>query len=97
MNERSADAGQRDQLAAWSDALLRQLGMSGVEVDIDEVLALAGAVAHDVVRPAAPLTAYLVGFAVGRAQGGTSAADAFATASAIARSLAATGDFAAAP
>ena len=37
------------------------------DVDIRSVLGLAGVVAHSVVRPAAPLTTYLVGFAAGRA------------------------------
>ena len=63
---------------------------------MDAVLGLAGEVAHAVVRPAAPLTTYLVGLAVGRAiaTGTTTEADAFAEAAAHARRLAAEGGFA---
>ncbi|MEO8529323.1 MAG: DUF6457 domain-containing protein [Pseudolysinimonas sp.] len=53
-------------LAAWVDEVRTALGIDGA-VDIKAVLGLAGVVAHAVVRPAAPLTTYLVGFAAGRA------------------------------
>ena len=36
-------------------------------IDIDAVLSLAGAAAHSVVRPAAPLTTFVVGYAAGLA------------------------------
>ena len=89
---------QTDELLKrWSDALLTALDLAGVEVDIDAVLGLAGEVARGVVRPAAPLTAYLVGLAVGRATGDNASGGAFATAAATARALAATGDYSAAP
>lgn len=87
-------------LRTWRDALLAELatedrGLSTVEVDIDGVLGLAGSVAHGVIRPAAPLTAYLVGLAVGRATAsGADPAAAFDTVSTRARALAATGSFA---
>ena len=59
-------------LASWSGELLDELGLSGVEIDIDAILGLAGVAAHRVVRPAAPLTtfiaAYAAGLAVGRGQ-----------------------------
>lgn len=48
--------------------------------DSKPVLDLARDVAHGVVRPAAPLTAYLVGVAVGR---GADPATAFATVTAL--------------
>ena len=56
-------------LTDWSDRLSAALGIEGVEVDIDAVLALAGTAAHAIMRPAAPLTTYLVGYAVGVAAG----------------------------
>jgi len=53
-------------LDAWADEVRAALGID-VEVDVKAVLGLAGVAAHAVVRPAAPLTTYLVGFAAGRA------------------------------
>lgn len=52
-------------LAAWADDVGRELGL-GLTVDVEVVLDLAGDAAHGVVRPAAPLTTFLVGVAVGR-------------------------------
>jgi uncharacterized protein DUF6457 len=46
--------------------------------DLDVVLDLARDVAHGVARPAAPLTAYLVGVAVGRGADPAEAATAIA-------------------
>lgn len=54
-------------LDAWADEVRAALGIDA-EVDIKAVLGLAGVAAHAVVRPAAPLTTYLVGFAAGRAE-----------------------------
>lgn len=48
----------------WTDAVREGLGLDAVESGV--VLDLARDVAHGVMRPAAPLTAYLVGVAVGR-------------------------------
>ena len=60
-------AGETDGiLTDWSDEVRAALGIEA-DVDIRSVLGLAGVVAHSVVRPAAPLTTYLVGFAAGRA------------------------------
>jgi hypothetical protein len=57
---------------------------------VKAVLGLAGVAAHRVVRPAAPLTTYLVGYAAGRAAaGGEDAEAAAAEAMRIARELAA--------
>jgi hypothetical protein len=71
-------------LADWSNEVRAALGIEA-DVDIRSVLGLAGVVAHSVVRPAAPLTTYLVGFAAGRAAAlgedpATAAADATRTA-----------------
>ncbi|GAA4045156.1 hypothetical protein GCM10023063_35020 [Arthrobacter methylotrophus] len=43
--------------------------LEDVEIDINEILSLAGVAAHSVVRPAAPLTTFIAGFAAGRAAG----------------------------
>ena len=53
-------------LTDWSNEVRAALGIEA-DVDIRSVLGLAGVVAHSVIRPAAPLTTYLVGFAAGRA------------------------------
>ncbi|MCK5892397.1 DUF6457 domain-containing protein [Aeromicrobium sp.] len=52
-------------LAAWVADVGRELGVD-LEVEVGVVLDLAGDAAHAVVRPAAPLTTFLVGVAVGR-------------------------------
>ena len=48
----------------WIDAVRLDLGTSG-ELDVDAVLDVARDVAHNVQRPAAPVTTYLLGLAVG--------------------------------
>ncbi|MES2092712.1 MAG: NTP transferase domain-containing protein [Actinomycetota bacterium] len=87
MNERDADA-TLAALTDWSDRLTAALGIEGAVVDIDAVLALAGTVAHAVMRPAAPLTTYLVGYAAGVAAAERSGSG-FTNAAAIATALAA--------
>ncbi|MCU1481319.1 MAG: molybdopterin-guanine dinucleotide biosynthesis protein MobA [Subtercola sp.] len=72
---RSSTDDQAAVLAAWAAELVSTLGESSAsagvafdaQTDVDTVLALAGAAAHAVVRPAAPLTTYLVGYAAGLA------------------------------
>ncbi|SMG25866.1 DUF6457 domain-containing protein [Agreia pratensis] len=66
-------------LERWTASLSAELDLAGLDVDIDRVLALAGAAAHAVLRPAAPLTTYLVGYAAGRAAALDGAGDAEAT------------------
>lgn len=76
-------------LADWSREVRTALNIEA-DVDIRDVLGLAGVVAHSVVRPAAPLTTYLVGFAAGRAAAlGEDPAVAAAAATRIAKDLAA--------
>lgn len=58
-------------LEDWTAALLAELDLSA-EVDEPALLDLARDAAHNVARPAAPLTTFLVGLAAGRA-GGTPA------------------------
>lgn len=50
----------------WTVSACRALGLEPAEVDRTLVLDLARDVAHQVARPAAPVTAYLLGVAVGR-------------------------------
>jgi hypothetical protein len=76
-------------LADWSNEVRAALGIEA-DVDIRSVLGLAGVVAHSVIRPAAPLTTYLVGFAAGRAAAlGEDASAAATDATRIAKDLAA--------
>ncbi len=53
-------------LEEWTAAVCAGLGLDPAAADTRAVLDLARDVAHGVARPAAPLTAYLVGVAVGR-------------------------------
>ncbi|WP_018504665.1 DUF6457 domain-containing protein [Parafrankia discariae] len=62
-----------DALAEWVSRAGAALGLAPGSVDATLVLDLTRDVAHQVARPAAPLTAFLVGLAAGR--GGGSAAD----------------------
>jgi molybdopterin-guanine dinucleotide biosynthesis protein A len=90
--ERTAadDEEQRVVLAQWVSRLAAELGLEGVEVDVDEVLGLAGVAAHAVRRPAAPLTTFVVGYAAGlAAAGGVETSAAATQAGEVARRLAA--------
>ena len=49
----------------WTEALRAELGLDPDDASQKTVLNLARVVAHTVDRPAAPLTAYLLGLAVG--------------------------------
>jgi hypothetical protein len=71
-----------NELDAWTTAACRSLGLDPTVVDRTIVLDLARDVAHHVLRPGAPLTAYLLGVAVGR---GADAADAAARLADLAR------------
>jgi hypothetical protein len=68
-------------LADWLATVTEELGVDAVDTQL--VLDLARDVAHGVARPAAPLTAYLLGVAVGR---GADPRQAAATIAALARS-----------
>jgi len=54
----------------WITALTRELGLDG-SVDEGLLLDVARDAAHNVARPAAPVTTFLVGLAAGRAGGST--------------------------
>lgn len=53
-------------LERWTATACAELGIDPASVDVRAVLDLARDVAHGVDRPAAPVTAYLLGVAVGR-------------------------------
>jgi hypothetical protein len=53
-------------LEEWIEAVCLELELDRAQVDRDLVLDLARDVAQGVARPAAPVTAYLLGLAVGR-------------------------------
>jgi hypothetical protein len=53
-------------LDEWNAAACRALGLTPEQARQQLVLDLARDVAHGVARPAAPVTAYLLGLAVGR-------------------------------
>jgi hypothetical protein len=55
-----------DTLQEWAAVVCADLGLDAAVADSVTVLDLARDVAHGVARPAAPLTAYLVGVAVGQ-------------------------------
>jgi Domain of unknown function (DUF6457) len=55
-------------LDEWAKAACAELGLDPASLDVQLVLDLARDVAHGVDRPAAPLTAYLLGVAVGQGQ-----------------------------
>ena len=79
MNEETAS------LLAWSAACEAKLGIDDVVVDREALhilLDLSRDAAHQVLRPASPVTCYLVGLAVGR---GMSLGRAAALATALAR------------
>jgi uncharacterized protein DUF6457 len=68
-------------LDRWTVAACRELGLDPAQADTRLVLDLARDVAHGVLRPGAPVTAYLLGVAVGR---GADPAEAAARLSALA-------------
>ncbi|SFJ36431.1 hypothetical protein SAMN05216275_108129 [Streptosporangium canum] len=52
-------------LTEWTELVCRELGVDPETVDRDALLDLTKEVAHGVTRPAAPLTAYVLGLAQG--------------------------------
>jgi len=55
-------------LQAWTEAACAELGLDPTAADVRTVLDLARDAAHQVERPAAPLTTFLLGLAVGQGQ-----------------------------
>lgn len=68
-------------LNEWTAAACAELGIDPADANIKVVLDLARDVAHNVVRPGAPVSTYLLGLAVGR---GADQADAAARLTALA-------------
>jgi len=52
-------------LQNWTRAACAELGVPADDIAVSTILELARDVAHQVDRPAAPVTAYLTGLAVG--------------------------------
>lgn len=52
-------------LADWIDALAQRLDIDPDDVDLKAVLDLARDAAHNIERPAAPVTTFMVGYAAG--------------------------------
>jgi len=59
-----------NSLDAWTGRVCHALDLDPGSLDRDLLLDLTREVAHGVARPAAPLTAFLVGLAAGREGGG---------------------------
>ncbi|ROO52655.1 hypothetical protein EDC02_7594 [Micromonospora sp. Llam0] len=55
-----------DPMTSWVASAAAELGLDPGDVPVPVVLDLARDVAHNVLRPGAPVTAYLLGLAVGR-------------------------------
>jgi Domain of unknown function (DUF6457) len=73
-------------LDAWVRQLCGALGVPVEAIDVDGVLDLAREAAHSVDRPAAPVTAYIVGYAAGqRSDDAAAAGEAAQTAARLAR------------
>jgi hypothetical protein len=73
-------------LEEWVRRLCEALGVPVDAVDVDGVLDLAREAAHNVDRPAAPITTYVVGYAAGQRSGDpAAAADAAEAATRLAR------------
>ena len=79
---REQRAQEDEALRQWCAKVAEATGVPDLEVDLKTVLGLAGRAAHAVMRPAAPLTTFVVGYAAGvaAASGKVSAAEAFTAA-----------------
>ena len=74
----------------WADEVADAIGIAPGDVDLEALLSIAGLSARAAVRPAAPVTTYLLGLAVGRSiAAGTDPAAAFAASVSAVRALAA--------
>lgn len=59
--------------AAWLGKAAEELSVADAEIPVEALLELASAVAYDVDRPMAPVTAYVAGLAAGRGGDGEAA------------------------
>lgn len=69
------------EMDAWIAEVTAELGLEVTDVPVEQVLDMARDVAHHVLRPGAPVSAYLLGLAVAA---GADAADTAARISALA-------------
>lgn len=53
-------------LNEWVQQVAPALGVSAADIPTADLLGLTGKVAHGVVRPAAPVTSFIMGLALGR-------------------------------
>ncbi|WP_222851636.1 DUF6457 domain-containing protein [Phytoactinopolyspora mesophila] len=60
----------------WIVTLCEQLGVPIDDVDVSAILDLAKEAAHNVERPAAPVTTFIAGYAAALSGGGSAAVDA---------------------
>jgi molybdopterin-guanine dinucleotide biosynthesis protein A len=58
-----------EMLRQWCEKLAEALDVAGLTVELKPLLGLAGRAAHGILRPAAPLTTFIVGYAAGLAAG----------------------------
>lgn len=59
-------------LEDWAATVAAELGIvTELDFDVEQILDLAAVAAHNVRRPAAPLTTFLAGFAAARSGGST--------------------------
>lgn len=58
---------ERQAIDAWVEKLTAELDLVGLPLSVDGILNLAGTAARVIVRPAAPLTTFIVGYAAGLA------------------------------
>lgn len=84
MNNEDEQRAQEDEaLRQWCRKVADAVGVPDLEVDLKTVLGLAGRSAHAVMRPAAPLTTFVVGYAAGVAAGSGKATSDAAIAAAV--------------
>jgi len=82
------NAGQPD-LDDWLTALAERLDLGHIEVPVSDLLDASRGIAHGVARPAAPLSAFLIGVAAARSGTPDAARDAAARAAELAAEWAA--------
>lgn len=58
----------REEITQWVAELTHHLEIEELQLDVDAVLAIAGQAAHTVVRPAAPVTTFVIGYVAGLAE-----------------------------
>lgn len=58
---------ERARIEDWAVTVSEALGHGGLPLKVGDILDLAGVAAHNVVRPAAPLTTFIAGYAAGHA------------------------------